>query len=64
MLPGPTNVPERVTRAMFTHMINHRSSDFVELYEDAVEKTKKFFKPMETQYVFQHQEQVLSKQVL
>jgi aspartate aminotransferase-like enzyme len=43
MLPGPTNVPERVTRAMFTHMINHRSSDFVELYEDAVEKTKKIF---------------------
>ena len=28
MLPGPTNVPERVTRAMFTHMINHRSKDF------------------------------------
>jgi len=43
MLPGPTNVPERVTRAMFTPMINHRSSDFVELYEDAVEKTKKIF---------------------
>jgi len=43
MLPGPTNVPERVTRAMFTPIINHRSDDFVELYEDAVEKTKKVF---------------------
>lgn len=43
MLPGPTNVPERVMRAMFTPMINHRSDDFVELYEDAVEKTKKVF---------------------
>ena len=31
MLPGPTGVPERVTRAMYTHMINHRSDDFVEL---------------------------------
>ncbi|MDC8437577.1 MAG: alanine--glyoxylate aminotransferase family protein [Candidatus Nitrosotenuis sp.] len=43
MLPGPTNVPERVMRAMITPMINHRSDDFVELYEDAVEKTKKVF---------------------
>jgi aspartate aminotransferase-like enzyme len=43
MLPGPTNVPERVTRAMFTHMINHRSKDFVELYTDVVEKSQKVF---------------------
>src|SRR5207244_4534678 len=43
MLPGPTNVPERVTRAMFTHMINHRSKDFVKLYTDVVEKTQKVF---------------------
>jgi len=44
MLPGPTNVPERVMRSMITPMINHRSDDFVELYEDAVEKTKKVFR--------------------
>ncbi len=43
MLPGPTNVPERVTRAMFTHMINHRSKDFVELYTDVIEKSQKVF---------------------
>jgi len=43
MLPGPTNVPERVLRAMYVPMINHRSDDFVELYEDCVEKTKKVF---------------------
>jgi aspartate aminotransferase-like enzyme len=43
MLPGPTNVPDRVMRSMITPMINHRSDDFVELYEDAVEKTKKVF---------------------
>jgi len=43
MLPGPTNVPERVTRAMVTHIINHRSPDFVDLYTDVIEKTQKIF---------------------
>jgi len=43
MLPGPTNVPERVTRAMFAHIINHRSKDFVKLYTDVVEKSQKVF---------------------
>ena len=43
MLPGPTNVPERVTRAMFTHIINHRSPDFVELYTEVIEKTQQVF---------------------
>ncbi len=43
MLPGPTNVPERVTRAMFTPIINHRSKDFVKLYTDFIEKTQKVF---------------------
>ena len=36
MLPGPTGVPERVTRAMYTHMINHRSDDFVKLSSHAL----------------------------
>ncbi len=43
MLPGPTNVPERVTRAMVTPSINHRSDDFVDLYEECVDNTKKIF---------------------
>ncbi len=43
MLPGPTNVPERVMRAMFTHIINHRSQDFVELYTEVIEKTQQVF---------------------
>ena len=43
MLPGPTNVPDRVTRAMVTPSINHRSDDFVELYEECVDNTKKIF---------------------
>ncbi len=43
MLPGPTNVPERVMRAMNTHIINHRSDDFVELYTEVIEKTQQVF---------------------
>ena len=43
MLPGPTNVPERVMRAMFAHIINHRSDDFVELYTEVIEKTQQVF---------------------
>ena len=43
MLPGPTNVPERVLRAMFTHIINHRSQDFVEQYTEVIEKTQQVF---------------------
>ena len=43
MLPGPTNVPERVTRSMITPSINHRSDDFVKLYEECVNNTKKIF---------------------
>jgi len=43
MLPGPTNVPNRVMRAMLAPIINHRSDDFVELYTDVVTKTQQVF---------------------
>jgi len=43
MLPGPTNVPNRVMRAMLAPIINHRSDDFVELYTDVVDKTQQVF---------------------
>lgn len=43
MLPGPTNVPARIMNAMLTHMINHRGKDFVNLYVDVIEKTKRIF---------------------
>ncbi len=43
MLPGPTNVPNRVMRAMLAPIINHRSDDFVELYTDVVEKSQQVF---------------------
>jgi len=43
MLPGPTNVPNRVMNAMLAPVINHRSEDFRELYKSIVEKTQKVF---------------------
>jgi len=43
MLPGPTNVPNRVMRAMLAPIINHRSDDFVELYTDVIDKTRQVF---------------------
>lgn len=43
MVPGPTNVPERVMNAMLTPIINHRSDDFRNLYETIVSKTKQVF---------------------
>lgn len=43
MLPGPTNVPNRVMRAMLAPIINHRSDDFVDLYTDVIDKTQQVF---------------------
>ncbi|HET7147570.1 MAG TPA: alanine--glyoxylate aminotransferase family protein [Candidatus Nitrosopolaris sp.] len=43
MLPGPTNVPDRVMNAMLTPIINHRSDDFRRLYKTIVEKAQRVF---------------------
>jgi len=43
MIPGPTNVPDRVMQAMTTPMINHRSSDFHELYKRIQGNAQKVF---------------------
>jgi aspartate aminotransferase-like enzyme len=43
MLPGPTNVPNKVMNAMLEPIINHRSDDFRVLYKAIVEKTQKVF---------------------
>lgn len=34
MLPGPTNVPDRVMNAMLGSIINHRSKEFSKLYQN------------------------------
>jgi aspartate aminotransferase-like enzyme len=43
MLPGPTNVSERVMRAMLGPIINHRGDAFRELYKGILEKEKHLF---------------------
>jgi len=43
MLPGPTNVPDRVMRAMMKPIINHRGPDFASLYESIEENLKYVF---------------------
>ena len=43
MLPGPTNVSDRVMNAMLTRIINHRSDDFRGLYKSIVDKTQRVF---------------------
>jgi aspartate aminotransferase-like enzyme len=43
MLPGPTNVPNRVMNALLSPIINHRSDNFRTLYKTIVEKTQRVF---------------------
>jgi alanine-glyoxylate transaminase / serine-glyoxylate transaminase / serine-pyruvate transaminase len=43
-VPGPTNVPDRVLRAMHRAMEDHRSSDFPALAAPVLEDLKKVFK--------------------
>lgn len=48
-VPGPTNVPDRVTRAMVVAMEDHRSSKFPELTLPLFEDLKKVFKTADGQ---------------
>ncbi len=50
-VPGPTNVPDRVQRAMMVAMEDHRSSRFPDLTKSLFEDLKKVFKT-ETGQVF------------
>jgi aspartate aminotransferase-like enzyme len=43
MIPGPTNVSDRVMNAMLKPMINHRSTEFTALVESITEKSKHLF---------------------
>jgi alanine-glyoxylate transaminase / serine-glyoxylate transaminase / serine-pyruvate transaminase len=43
-VPGPTNVPDRVLRAMNRAMEDHRSSDFPSLSAPVLQELKKIFK--------------------
>ncbi len=43
MLPGPTNVSDRVMRSMLGPIINHRGDAFRELYKGVLDKTRHLF---------------------
>jgi aspartate aminotransferase-like enzyme len=43
MVPGPTNVPDRVMSAMLKPVINHRGEAFARLLKDLTEKVKYLF---------------------
>ncbi len=42
-IPGPTNIPDRLRRAMMVQTQDHRAPDFVETFAPVLEKTKKVF---------------------
>jgi alanine-glyoxylate transaminase / serine-glyoxylate transaminase / serine-pyruvate transaminase len=50
-VPGPTNVPDRVLRAMHVPMEDHRSSDFPKLTLPIYERMKKIFKTKDGQVI-------------
>ena len=52
MLPGPTNVSERVMRAMLQPVINHRGDTFRTLYKGVQEKSKHLFQTQQDVIVF------------
>jgi aspartate aminotransferase-like enzyme len=43
-IPGPTNVPDRVLRAMNRHVIDHRGLEFARLGAEVLEGVKSVFK--------------------
>ncbi len=51
MIPGPTEIHERVIRAMARQMIDHRSEEFRELMKGLEEKLKKIFETNSNVYV-------------
>ena len=50
-VPGPTNVPDRILRAMHVAMEDHRSSDFPKLTLPLYEDLKRIFKTKDGQVV-------------
>ncbi len=51
MLPGPTNVPDRVIAAMMKPMINHRGPEFASVLSNVADGLKYVFQTKEEVYV-------------
>ena len=43
-IPGPTNLPDRVLRAMDRAIIDHRGPEFAEIAKRVLDKVKQVFK--------------------
>ena len=52
MLPGPTNVSDRVMKAMLRPVINHRGDSFRELYKGILSKTGRLFQTEQGSVIF------------
>lgn len=52
MIPGPTQVPDRVLRAMAKPMINHRGSEFGAIFKEATEGLKGVFQTKNDVLIF------------
>ena len=51
-IPGPTNVPERILRALSEAVIDHRGPAFVQLTEEILENSKQVFKTSQPVLIF------------
>ena len=51
-IPGPSNVPDRILRAMAAPTVDHRSPGFAQLTLQALENLKKVFKTSEPVILF------------
>jgi len=50
-IPGPTNIPDRLRRAMDVQTSDHRAPDFVELFAPVIAGVKKVFKTTDGEVV-------------
>src|ERR1043165_5634633 len=51
-IPGPTNVPDRILRAMSQPTIDHRGPEFAALGRDVLEGLKGVFQTSQTVFIF------------
>ena len=50
-IPGPTNIPDRLSKAMNVQTRDHRAPDFVETFAPVLEDTKKVFRTTQAKIV-------------
>jgi alanine-glyoxylate transaminase / serine-glyoxylate transaminase / serine-pyruvate transaminase len=50
-IPGPTNIPEKLRRAVDYPSIDHRSPDFAEMYKPALEGVRRILKSKEAEII-------------